>query len=306
MRRVLRVGVIAICLAILPSFFVMWQNSLMREQLIETRNQNLELVRSQRKADISRMLGEVEGEMARFLDLPFQEDGGTLGRVMAEEEFLHDCTREDTRAFSAVNRMMNTVYPYVRLLSELYLLDTRVLDPLSDRLSEEHVSERGAATSAEVYWLSNKMVDVMGVLEECRPGQTAVFRLVKWNSQIDDNEYSRYMIPATDIKYKYDVAKTRIAISEDIVVEDVPKVRVELNNRATRSFERVVVRCLIGKNGRDLASASTSIDNFPSGGGHSLMVPFPELVAENLDEATVQCNIDSATSTDPAVTALRQ
>jgi len=303
-RRVLRVGLVAVVLAVLPAVLLVWQNTLMREQLVEARKQNIELVRYQRKSDLKRSLAEAEDQMGRMLDLPF-DSNAPLGRVMSQDpSFLDQCRKVGTREHKAINSLMTIAYPYARLLSELYLLDTRVLDPLSDRLSEEQIAVRGAATSADVYWLAQKIADVMKVLESCRPEQTALFRLVRWNSRIEDYEYHRYIIPATDIKYKYDIAKTRIEVAGQLEMSDVSVVRVELKNHATRPFDRVVVRCLIAKDGRDLSSKLQDVGSVDVDGKVDVIIQLPELVGVDLDGAQALCNVDSATSTNAAVTTL--
>lgn len=303
-RRVLRVGLVAVSLAVLPAILLVWQNTLMPEQLVEARKQNIELVRHQRKNDLKRSLAEAEDQIGRMLDLPFGSDL-PLGRVMSQDpNFLAECQKDGTRAHKAVASLMTIVYPYARLLSELYLLDTRVLDPLSDSLSEEQIAVRGAATSADVYWLAQKIVDVVEVLESCRPDQTALFRLVRWNSRIEDNEYHRYIIPATDIKYKYDIAKTRINITENLQLSDVPEIKIVLENTATRPFDRVVVRCLVTKDGRDIASKLMDVGAVRVVGKTEAMISLSELANVDLEGAQTLCNIDSALSKNAAVTTL--
>ena len=299
-RRVLRVGLVAVSLAVLPVILLVWQNTLMREQLVEARKQNIELVRHQRKNDLKRSLAEAEDQIGRILDLPF-DSNLSLGRVMSQNtKFLDECQKDGTRAHKAVASLMTIVYPYTRL----YLLDTRVLDPLSDSLSEAQIAVRGAATSADVYWLAQKIADVMGVLENCRPDQTALFRLILWNSRIEENEYHRYIIPATDIKYKYDIAKTKINIIGNLQLSDVPEIKIVLENKATRPFDRVVVRCLVTKDGRDMASKLMDVGTVREVGKTEAMMSLSELTNVDLEGAQTLCNVDSALSKNAAVTTL--
>ena len=81
-RRMLRIGLIAISLAILPVAVLVWQNTLMREQVMESRKQNLEIVRYNRKTDIKRNLSEVENQMAQIMDQPFGDARVPLGLQM--------------------------------------------------------------------------------------------------------------------------------------------------------------------------------------------------------------------------------
>ena len=280
----------------------------MREQLVEARKQNIELVRHQRKSDLKRSLAEaedqIEDQIGKMLDLPF-DPGASLGRVMSQDsKFLDECRKDGTRPHKAVDSLMTIAYPYARLLSELYLLDTRVLDPLSDSLSEEQIAVSGAATSADVYWLAQKIADVVKVLESCRPDQTALFRLILWNSRIEENEYHRYIIPATDIKYKYDIAKTRIEITGSLLLSDVPEIKVVLENPASHSFDRVVVRCLVANDGRDIAIKLKDVGAVSAVGKTEAMISLPELTNVDLDGAQTLCKIDSARSIDAAVTTL--
>ena len=310
-RRMLRIGLIAIVLAVLPVGVLVWQNTLMREQVIESRKQNVEIVRYNRKTDLKRFLAEVEDKMNEHLNQPVGRDGTPLWRVMQSSSFVEKCSSPETMEFKAIDGILVTAFPYVRLLSELYLLDTGVLDPLSDSLSEDHVTERGAATSADVYWLATKMASTMRVIQRCRPHMSPIFRLVLWNAHIDINETYRYMIPATDVKYKYDVAKRDIVVTQKFVSDAQPIVELQLTNAAVRSFSRLVIRCLVAKTetelaaGKDLASRLHEVRMLEKGETKNIEVPFPELQGRELPDARSVCMVDSAMSEDPAVTTLK-
>ena len=172
------------------------------------------------------------------------------------------------------------------------------------------MSERGAATSADVYWLTYKIVDVMEVLLKCRPGSSPFHSFVKWNAVIDNHELYRYMIPATDIKYKYDVAKRDIRVNQELIRGDPPIVKVQIHNDAVRSFDQVVVRCLVSRAGteseksRDLASKRHTIENLEKDGSLEFKISYPDLIGQKLDGVQVDCMIFSATLEDPAVTTL--
>ena len=310
-RRMLRIGLIAIVLAVLPVGVLVWQNTLMREQVTESRKQNVEIVRYNRKTDLKRFLAEVEEEMNEYLNRPVGRDATPLRRVMQSSEFLEKCSNPDTTEYQVIDRILETAFPYVRLLSELYLLDTGVLDPLSDSLSEDHVTERGAATSADVYWLATKMASTMRVVQRCRPHMSPIFRLVLWNAHIDINETYRYMIPATDVKYKYDVAKRDVVVSQEFISGTQPIVKLQLTNAAVRSFSRLVIRCLVAETktelaaGKDLASKLHEVTMLEEGETKDVQIPFPELRGRELPDAQAVCMVDSAMSEDPAVTTLK-
>ena len=98
-----------------------------------TRNQTKEIVRYERQAQIRDLLSEVENGIVRALEAPLSENGEILRKALTHDSFYAQCNQVGTAEYHAIDVLMGSAYPYVRLLSELYLLDVGVLDPLSER-----------------------------------------------------------------------------------------------------------------------------------------------------------------------------
>lgn len=307
-RRISRGSLVAVIIASLPVAFLIWQNMILSDQLAEERKQGTELVIHNRKADLRNILVQIEAQMTSILDQTFDSSGDTIANVMGTNWFRTECQEEDRSSHVAVHEvvdnMIETAYPYVRYLSELYLLDIRALDPLSGTISEEAVRRRGAATSTEVYWPSYKIADVMRTLETCRPRHFALFQLVHWNSELQPNEFNEFMIRATEIKYKYDIAKRNIEIGARMQFKEHVEVVVQLRNTSPRTIVSASIYCLIARGMRDVASKSTTVSDLKAGKERTLRVSFPDLTQPDINGASAQCRVDSAVSADSPVSPI--
>lgn len=290
-RRVSRVSLIGAVLAILPVFFLAWQNIITQNQLAEARTQNIELVRHQRKSDMRALLLEAETAMFAII----KESGGLP--QLTTSDFLSKCRVANTPENILAKRLLIAAFPYVRYLSELYLLDTLVLEPLSERLSETRVATRGAATSPEVYWRAYKTRPVMKVLEHChtepQTGSYALTRLVLWSAMINEDEYLRFSQKATEVKYKYDIAKRQIQLDAELRPEG-SQIFVTLLNRAQHPFEDVMLTCLVSARQRDIHRISHNIANLNQG-LHTLILDLPESTNMTYKDAKLLCRVPTAT-----------
>ena len=289
-RRILRIGLIAVLLAIIPAGISVVHILLLRSQLVQTRAQTTELVRFQRSTEIKRALAEIE---SNIFDKPYKDKGLSLGEFMSHDAFYQRCDMTKTPEYVAVEDLTDFIHSYAGLLSELYLLDNRVLDPLDDTQSEDWITQHGEEVKADVYWRSLQMSEVVRTLAECRPingrpnyGEPLI-RLLYWS--IERVDHLRYMIAATDVKYRYDVAAEMLEMSAILETEGTPMVAITIRNIGDRSFAFVDVRCLIGSNVKDLASKIERVSQLEAGETKEITITFPEVTIEQDMEVMEYC-----------------
>ena len=303
MRRVLRIGLVAVLIAIIPAGISVVHILLLQSQLVQTRSQTTELVRFQRSTEIKRALAEIE---SNIFDKPYGDTGLSLGEFMNHEAFYQRCDMPETPEHTAVDDLTYFIYPYAGLISELYLLDTRVIDPLDDTQSENWITQHGEEVTADMYWRSLQMSEVVRALAECRPingnpnyGRPLI-RLLYWS--LERTDHLRYMIAATDVKYRYDVAAEMLKMSATLETEGVPTVSITIENHGDRRFAFVDVRCLIGLNVNDLASKIERVSPLEIGETKEITITFPEVIIGQDMEVTENCRFHSLKYDQGAVT----
>ena len=304
-RRILRVGIIAIFAVLISSAIGVWQLYEMRGQIIVTRNQTKEIVRYERQAQIRDLLSEVENGIVRALEAPFSENGEILRIALTHDSFYAQCNQVGTAEYHAIDVLMGSAYPYVRLLSELYLLDVGVLDPLSEEHNENEIRDRADGSSAAAFWLSYKMGDVVGSLVRCRPENYFLFKLIEASMLVRQTDFDKYIEPAADIKWRYDAYKDRIELSSELVAQNgVPMIRVGVINRLEHAFHNVTVRCVASTPSEDLENHLLAIEKLnPSNGDSLVMITnFPLLNDVDLDTVTLTCSVETGIYEGPTPT----
>ena len=269
----------------------------MRGQIIATRNQTKEIVRYERQAQIRELLSEVENGIVRVLDAPFSDTDETLGMALTHDSFFDQCSQEGTAESHAIEILMQSAFPYVRLLSELYLLDVGVLDPLSEKYSEEQIIERDTGSSAAAFWLSYKMTDVTRSLVRCRPEDYFVFKLIEASTLIRETDFDKYIEPAAAIKWRYDVYKDQIEITNELfLMNNLPFIRINVVNPLEHPFRNVTVRCVASTESEDLDDRLFRIKNLRPEDGEpfSMMTSFASLRRFVLDTIKLTCTVETA------------
>ena len=312
LRRMLRIGLIAAFIAILPVAILVWQNTLMRQQVVESRRHTVEIVHHNRKTELSGYLSQIGRTLSTMIDSPYGDRGKSFREVMNGDDFIENCGNKDTAEYEFTDKVSYHMISYVRILSELYLLDIKALDPLSDTISEINVTQHHTTTSPTIHSFAIRVNDILTILANCRASMKPLATFVRWNSDIDNREYHRYMIPATDIRYKYGIAKRNIFVNQiELIPDPIPVVKVKLLHSVPRQINDVIVRCLVSLDGttssppRDLASQDRNVGSLGKNEEREVVIPFPALADQELHNAKANCMIDSAIAEDPDVTTLR-
>ena len=296
-KRIVRVGMVAIVLSAIPTGLLIWQNLTMQKQVSETRTQTLDLARAQRMEVIGDILAEIESTVGMKLDRPVGEsaDGAviSLARAMSEPSFLEDCQRDGSHARALVDDIADELIPFTRFLSELYLLDLGALDPLTGLPSEQRLQKLGVATSSDVYWRSFKMRDVLDVITKCR-GMSALDRFIIWNSKIDDTEVNRILKRATALKYRFDVARMLIDLEYNFVLDgEYPTATAKLTNQSSTDFSVVTVECYVSDDDRDLEVRDAHL-KLRANDEEDVAIEFPDLAIEDLSNIYSGCSVVAA------------
>lgn len=290
-RRVLRVGLIAVIVAIVPAAIAIWQIDLMRDQLSETRQQTTELVRYQRATEIGDVLMNIESQL---FGERYESTGLNFDETVRSEGFYARCMLSGTQEYAFVDNVHSMLVPYVAFLSEQYLLATRVLNPLDRTQSEEWISANGDSSPADVYWSSYKMREVIRVIETCRSVErfgnsgNPFLQLMLWSIQDTSLDYS---MVATDVKFRYAAAEGLLDFTADVEVNQFPTVKVVVENQGPRAFDFVNIRCLVSADGFDLDSVIKGIQELLPDSKEELSIEFRNLIVDDYEDVRVDCRV---------------
>ena len=287
-----------IVIALIPGAIAIWQGILLSEQAEESRRQTVELSRAQRITTISGALREVEKAVFNAI---YREFGLPLSEVIHVDEFRQRCGVDGTSEHSAVSELILILKPYVGLISELYLLEMRVLDPLSGTQSEEWISQNGEMLSGDLYWFSYQMREIMDAVAYCRPEMggygNPLLRLMYWN--IDEfggfglGAELKYGLTATEYKFRYDIAANYLALQSASTTQAGITTTVELSveNTGPRIFNYVDIRCLVSTRIVDLDSDVRRISSLMPNETRELTLQFSHPRPRNDEEVIHRCTI---------------
>lgn len=289
-RRLSRVSVITVFLALVPVVFLTWQNVLTQTQIAETRERIVEQARNQRMDETRRLLKEAEERMYSTVSDHFIPKKVTLP-LDGSDEFFNKCRTKNSPEQEMISRLRPDAVAYVRNLSEFYLLDIRALNPLSGELSETTVYQRGNADSWRLNQLALSAAPVMTIVEECDLNTYALTRLVNWGQHVDVGEFIRFAKPAADIKLKYDTARQQLDLTEERLLSDQTlAVSVKVSNRTRYNLTNVLITCTVEHAGKDITQGEKSIDRLEVG-THEVRIALASEKAFNAANASVSCRV---------------
>lgn len=297
--RLSRASLVSGLIAVFTLGFLAWQNLLIRSDTSESRKQTsliskqiVETVRYQRKSELRALLDDAENSMTTLLN-KYRNDRGNTGDKEITPEFQKQCRAVGTDEYQLAQKLREASVSYVRYLSEFYLLDVRVFDPLSHRMSEEGLTDRDDATSQEVYQYAKKIKPAMDIVWSCT-GDYALTRMAVWNVLINESEFIRFARKATEIKHKYDVAQRSILIrSVELSSDKNPGLVVYIENLSDYAFENVKLLCVVSEENNFRHEKPYEISVLNSG-QMNLKVDIPSLGRLAIGSAETRCEIRTA------------
>ena len=302
-RRMMLISMIGLGSAVVSSGFLIWQEFAAQARVRRTEEQTIAIAQNDRIEVIKELLDSEEATIDRFLNQSYGQTGMTLQQAMNSDQFLSECQDRSTPTYQLTDQIVSEMLVYVRLLAELYLVDIRLLDPLSGDFLKRRIVNVGDATSVEALVRARAIARKIGpFIQNCRFSHP-LFRLIIWNHEVENSEFDNIIRPATDIKYGYGVARKEIKTKvkdKNLDETDRPSVTVELTNGTNRSFPRVIVECLLYERGReDDSSAQISRiaeTNLGISETKELTVMFPSRFLRGIDatKAGVDCDVASA------------